>query len=492
MAYGSTVSEIVRVAAEFEVARWVRARSRGRASLIEAVEAEGRPRALFVADEMLVDAADGDLVTELIERHGAEQVTRKPLPPPPEGMGPNPGVDVAGMPVPVLLRIKEPPPTTRRAADLLRAAFSDTVSLTSDRAAALAGLVAELASDGRGVGLNTLSSTSLLPLHDPLDWKPLDPLKTSAFLAPYRAAAAWHLIEAFREFRSTKPVMVGTDFCFWVDGFAPAIGAGQLVSDLGPSVAQLNLLDEGVPAGGASGIPTSDGFTGPWHGNASASVATARIGNFQGAAGVGGTVATPVLFKTDGSLDYYFRCLHVCLAWGIDVLNMSLSHVEDAEFWFPTTAWNNNFRYASEAGLIMVAAAGNSYARIPEDQNIRPATRTPGMITVGALDQPKNGVEIAKDYSNHGSSVTIWAPTDVWAIPDDNNPTGSSFGGTSCAAPYVSGVMAMMRAVAPIGTLDPNRAKQLLQDFRLARNRQGRHRRRCLRRRARGYGRSPP
>ena len=80
------------------------------------------------------------------------------------------------MPVPVLLRIKEPPPTTRRAADLLRAAFSDTVSLTSDRAAALAGLVAELASDGRGVGLNTLSSTSLLPLHDPLDWKPLDPL----------------------------------------------------------------------------------------------------------------------------------------------------------------------------------------------------------------------------------------------------------------------------------------------------------------------------
>ena len=70
---------------------------------------------------------------------------------------------------------------------------------------------------------------------------------------------------------------------------------------------------------GASGIPASGGFTGPWHGNASASVATARIGNFQGAAGVGGTVATPLLFKTDGSLDYYFRCLHVCLAWGIDV-----------------------------------------------------------------------------------------------------------------------------------------------------------------------------
>jgi hypothetical protein len=349
----------------------VRARSRGRASSIEAAGAEGRPRALFVADEVLVDAAGGHLVAELIERHGAEQVARKPLPPPPEGMRPNPGVDVEGMPVPVLLRIKDPPPAGRRAADLLRAAFSDTVSLTSDRAAALAGLVAELASDGRGVGLNTLSTTSLLPLHDPLDWKALDPLKAPAFLA-YRAAAAWHLIEAFREFRSTKPVTVGIlDLGFWMDGFAPAIGAGQLVSDLGPSVAQLNLLDEGVPAGGASGIATSSGFTSPWHGNASASVATARIGNFQGAAGVGGTVAPPVLLKTDGSLEYYFRCLHVCLAWGIDVLNMSLSHVEDAEFWFPTTAWNNNFRYALEAGLVMVAAAGNNYARIPEDQNRR-------------------------------------------------------------------------------------------------------------------------
>ena len=455
MAYGCTASKIVRVAAESEVARWVRARSRGRASSIEAVEAEGRPRALFVADEVLVDAADGDLVAELIERHGAEQVARQPLPPPPEGMGPNPGVDVEGMPVPVLLRIKDPPPATMRAADLLGGLFRHRLpDLRPRRRVGWPG--SRTCQRWARVGLNTLSTTSLLPLHDPLDWKPLDPLKTPAFLAPYRAAAAWHLIEAFREFRSTKPVTVGIlDFGFWLDGFAPAIGAGQLVSDLGPSVAQLNLLDEGVPAGGASGIPTSGGFKGPWHGNASASVATARIGNFQGAAGVGGTVATPVLFKTDGSLDYYFRCLHVCLAWGIDVLNMSLSHVEDAEFWFPTTAWNNNFRYASEAGLIMVAAAGNNYARIPEDQNIRPATRTPGMITVGALDQPKNGVEIAKDYSNHGSSVTIWAPTDVWAIPDDNNPTGSPFGGTSCAAPYVSGVMAMMRAVAPIGTLGP-------------------------------------
>src|SRR5262249_38628072 len=159
-------------------------------------------------------------------------------------------------------------------------------------------------------------------------------------------------------------------------------------------------------------------------GNASASVAAAKVGNSLGASGVGGTVATPVLFKTDGSLDYYFRCLYVCLAWGIDVLNMSLQFTT-SEFWFPTTAWDSNFQYAFDAGLNMVAAAGNSGTRLPEDDNPRPAPRTPGTITVGALDDANQ----AKGYSNYGSSITVWAPTDIPVIPDENSPFGSTFAG---------------------------------------------------------------
>jgi hypothetical protein len=119
----------------------------------------------------------------------------------------------------------------------------------------------------------------------------------------------------------------------------------------------------------------------------------ARIGNFQGAAGVGGTVATPVLFKTDGSLDYYFRCLHVCLAWGIDVLNLSLSHVEDAEFWFPTTAEQQfplRLRGRPDHG-----GSGR--------QQLRPYSRGPeypaghphaGHDHRGGSGQPKNGVSV--------------------------------------------------------------------------------------------------
>jgi hypothetical protein len=452
------------VASDSEVARWVRGRSRGRARPIEAVESNGRPRTVFVADEILVDGKDKDLIDELVQRHGAEIVPRKPAPPPPHGMRAKDGVDVEGMPLPTLLRVRRAPEPSKRAAELLRASFSESVSLTSDRAARLAGLVAELAADGKEVGLNSLSSIATLPLSAPADSMPIDPLSVPAYRDSARVAAAWQLIEAFREFRSTKPVTVGIlDSGFWLNGLVPGVSAGQPGSDFGPSVAQINLMNEGVSAGGASGMETNGGFTSPWHGNASASVATAKVGNGRGAAGVGGTVARPVLFKTDGSLDYYFRCLYLCVAWGIDVLNMSIAHSEDAEFWFPTTAWNNNFRYAFEAGLIMVASAGNDFARIPEDKNVRPATRTPGTITVGALDTPLNGVQRPKDYSNYGSSVDVWAPTDIPVMPDQNSPLGSVFGGTSASAPFVSGIMAMMRAVAPIDTLSAARAKQLLE-----------------------------
>lgn len=446
---------------ESEVARWTRGRSRGRTRPIEAVEVDGRPQSVFVADHLLVDGKDSELVYDLVERYGAEVIPHKPLPPAPEGMGPRSGVVVEGMPLPVLLRVSNAPPVSKRAAELLRASFSTNMSMTSESAARLAGLVAELAADGKQVGLNVVSTTSELPLRDPAESAGTKSLSVSAYAGKARVAHAWQLIEVFREFRSTKPVAIGIlDSGFWLNGFTPGVANGQLGSDFGSSVLQLNLLEEGVSAGGASGLPTRTGFDGPWHGNGTASVAAAKVGNNLGASGVGGTVAMPVLFKTDGSLDYYFRCLHVCLAWGIDVLNMSLQFTYSPEWWFPTSAWDSNFQYAFDAGLIMVAAAGNNSTRLPEDDNPRPATRTPGTITVGALD----GGDQAQGYSNYGSSINVWAPTDIPVIPDENSQFGSSFGGTSASAPFVSGILAMMRAVAPIDTLTAPRAKQILEE----------------------------
>ena len=460
MTHDQTSSGSIPVASESEVARWTRGRSHGRTHPLEAVEMEGRPQTVFVADQLLVDGNDGDLVHALVEQYGAVVIPRQPVPPAPEGLDPTGGIDVADMPLPVLLQVSDAPAASPRAAELLRASFSNNMSVTSESAARLAGLVAELAADGRQVGLNVVSTTAALPLLHPTDWAPFDPLSVAAFTGKARVAQAWQLIEVFREFRATKPVTIGIlDAGFWLNGFSPGVANGQPWSDFGASVPQINLLDEGVGAGGASGIPTSGGFTSPWHGNGTASVAAAPVGNSLGAAGVGGTVAIPVLFKTDGSLGYYFRCLQLCLAWGLDVLNMSLN-ITAPEWLFPTSAWNASFQYAFDSGLIMVAAAGNSGDRLPQDDNPRPATRTPGTITVGALD----GNYQPQSYSNYGSSINVWAPTDIPVIPDENSQFGRQFGGTSASAPFVSGILAMMRAVAPNLSLNPPRAKQLLEE----------------------------
>ena len=269
MKYDRSSSSSIPVESESEGARWTRGRSRCRARPLDAVEVDGRPRSVFVADEVLVDCKDHDLISELVERYGAEIVPRKPLPRPPEGMGPKSGVDVEGMPLPALLRVKHAPAPSKRGAELLRASFSKNMSMTSERAARLAGLVAELAADSKQVGLNGISTTTALSLLNPKDWIPVDSLSVDSYQGKARVAAAWQLIEVFREFRSTKPVTIGIlDAGFWLNGFNPGVANGQPGSDLGSSVIQLNLLDEGVSAGGASGIPNGTGYDSPWHVNA--------------------------------------------------------------------------------------------------------------------------------------------------------------------------------------------------------------------------------
>jgi Subtilase family len=368
------------------------------------------------------------------------------------------------MPLPVLLELSQAPPPTVRGTELLHAAFSPKMSVSSESALRFLGVAAELVADGRRIGLNVVGSVSTLSLADPVEGGTLQPhpLSMLAYLGRPRVGAAWQLVETFRQFRSTKPVRVGIlDSGFWLNGFAPGVSPKQIASDLGSSVLQLNLLDEGVSAGGASLLKTDTGGSFPRHGNATASVATAKVGNGLGAAGTGGTVAEPVLFRTDASVDQFLTCLQYCLHWGVDILNMSVSFTESAfgEFWFPQSTWDDNFQFASDNGLIMVASAGNNQTRIPEDAKPRPATRTPGTITVGALDS----TEQAYSYSNFGSSVDVWAPADIQVMPDPDSPNGRIFGGTSAAAPFVSGILAMMRAVAPVDTLDAGKAKQLLQ-----------------------------
>jgi len=97
---------------------------------------------------------------------------------------------------------------------------------------------------------------------------------------------------------------------------------------------------------------------------------------------------------------------------------------------------------ATRAGLVVVAAAGNSGA---DACNFSPA-RAPSAITIGATD--KN--DSRASYSNFGSCVDMYAPgtgiTSTWISGASATRTIS---GTSMAAPHVAGLAARLSQSQP-------------------------------------------
>jgi hypothetical protein len=427
----------------------------------------GRP-SLFIANEVLVHASERDLIDELIRTYGAEIVPSLPIPPPPPYIQARRGSDMRPMPLPVRLRLPQPPrvdaPTRRieRAAAAVGGLQGDVV-ITSEHAAAMIALVAQHSAAGRKIGLNLIGETTQLPFENAQEWSghPAgpNPFAWWCFGGKSRIAQAWQLVESYRRMRglpSLRTVYIGIlDGGFWLDASGiPVVPLGQPASDFGAGVLQVNLMGLSSPAGDTNPNKCGDDSC-PWHANAVASAALAALGNNAGAAGSGGTVALPAFFRTNLDHDQIYQCLHTCAAWGIPLLNMSFT-IHAWEAVFPTSNWNEAFQFAADNGVIVVAAAGNDGEELP-DYNVRPATRTPSVITVGALA----GDYTAAGYSNYGSSVDIWAPGDNIPVTSDPDHLAGSFSsGTSMASPITAGVVAMLRYLDP--SIRADRAKQIL------------------------------
>jgi hypothetical protein len=353
---------------------------------------------------------------------------------------------------------------------------------SSTLGAQLAALVASEAANGLKLSLNFVSDGHDFPTGstEQADQNGV----SNAFKWPEFDSKAWEFVAANGFSRRVKIAII--DGGFWLnangvpcDLVVPdaTCGLGSVskgVSDLPGLPVQFNPIGNGSPfAGGANPNTCTNGAPCPWHGNQVASVALALLNNNAGAAGTGGQVANPILLKFDGSDDTAVAAVLDAMGDGADIINMS--------FGGACNDWCRAGHYLSvvdsimdsalDSGILMVASAGNDSADAL-DQHEWPCQYSSGngngVYCVGALNPVTDGFGYfvnndgtAAPYSNYGTTVNIWAPTNIHVMPDGgSNGKLPPFNGTSASAPYVSGVAAMVKAINP--SLDANAIKNII------------------------------
>jgi Subtilase family len=434
----------VRIADDGLAAQWAAWRTvlARRTAPFAALHDGERPRLLFVEDELLVNPDDERTMALLRGRDDVVMEPPREVPPAPEGMDPDKARPLDGMPriakvrfdgrrldeKPLLERVRE---TALRERDL---------SVTSQAGLGTLSLAAELAREGARVMPNAVGQPVGLPRGASAE-DAAAPGGPDAYgwqeFARHGFPRAWQLVDAFRQLRTTAAPTTDVgilDAGFWLENGMPGAPPGRPPEFPAP-VLQWNLSAEGQHAGGWSATGGA-----AWHGQFTASLCVAPHDDGAGVAGAGGTIARPFLFKSIFTSEEVIRGVQLATAWGLDVMNMSFvipeSEISDE------SDFNDIFQWGADNGLVIVAAAGNHGRRLP-DLDLRPATRTPGVITVGALDG-----DVAWPCSNYGVSVDLWAQgVDAHVGPTPATSEVTLQSGTSMAAPIVAGAVAMMKYV---------------------------------------------
>lgn len=175
------------------------------------------------------------------------------------------------------------------------------------------------------------------------------------------------------------------------------------------------------------------------HGTHVAGIAAGDTNNGIGAAGVGFNASIMNVKVIEDSGSGYNSSIAKGIIWAADngakVINMSLGGTTSSK------TIEKAIYYAWKKGVVIVAAAGNDGSKTP---NYPAACKN--VISVAATDSNDNKA----NFSNFGPWVSVAAPgVDIFStLPDHRNNVGSlnygSLSGTSMAAPYVAGLVALV------------------------------------------------
>lgn len=206
-------------------------------------------------------------------------------------------------------------------------------------------------------------------------------------------------------------------------------------------------------------IPMDDNInsyddTGAWfantytyHGTHVAGVIGAGINNGIGVAGMAQVklMAVKVMNDSGEGTDVTVALgLNWAVDHGADIVTMSLG-VDGM-----STVLQNAVTRASEHGVVMVAASGNS-----GDSHVSFPASYPQVIAVGAVDESNRRAS----FSNWGPGLELMAPgVQIYSTRGDSGYQYLS--GTSTAAPSVAGVVGLMLSVNP--ALTPVRIREVL------------------------------
>ncbi|WP_435009444.1 S8 family serine peptidase [Tundrisphaera lichenicola] len=201
-------------------------------------------------------------------------------------------------------------------------------------------------------------------------------------------------------------------------------------------------------------ISDSDG-----HGTNVAGIIGAASNNGQGIAGV--AWASPIMALKGKTVSQDAKAVRFAVDHGAKVINMSFGYTYDSpvtvDFLRQFDPLYQAIQYADSKDVVVVVAAGNSgtagvTSGIGQDLASTPvypaAFRLPNMINVAAVDSSGN----LASFSNYGATtVDLAAPgvqLSTTGLASQNNYIDFA-GGTSFAAPYVSGVAALVAAQHP-------------------------------------------